>query len=204
MSVQDVRSDLLNGAGPDSVQSLVNELIGQIANRIGEYVHEVEAQLESLEVSFIETRDYTTGAKNSALRREIAGVRRYLAPERDALEALYSQSRAVKRGEESFQLREQIDRMTRYLEDLDLVKERALVLQEEMMNISMEEQNNRMYALSIVAAIFLPITFVTGVFGMNVMGLPGLEYPDAFFMVATSMVLVTAFVITFFKIKRWL
>ena len=49
----------------------------------------------------------------------------------------------------------------------------AWCMQEELMNRIAQEQNARMYVLSIVAAIFLPISFVTGLFGMNVAGLPG-------------------------------
>jgi zinc transporter len=77
------------------------------------------------------------------------------------------------------------------------------VLQEEVMNISMEQQNSRMYALSIVALIFLPVTFVTGVFGMNVGGLPGLENPTAFMTVVGTMLFISIAVITVLKIKRW-
>ena len=96
-----------------------------------------------------------------------------------------------------------MDRMTRYLEDLDLVRERTSVLQEEVMNISMAQQNTRMYALSIVSLIFLPVTFVTGVFGMNIGGLPGLEDPTAFVIVVGSMLFISIAVIAVLKVKRW-
>jgi len=71
------------------------------------------------------------------------------------------------------------------------------------MNISMEQQNSRMYALSIVALIFLPITFVTGIFGMNVAGVPGTENPNAFIVVTGFMFVTSVSVIAFLKIKRW-
>ena len=71
------------------------------------------------------------------------------------------------------------------------------------MNISMEQQNSRMYALSIVSLIFLPVTFVTGVFGMNVGGLPGLENSTAFMTVVGTMLFISIAVITVLKIKRW-
>ena len=96
-----------------------------------------------------------------------------------------------------------MDRMTRYLEDLDLVRERTSVLQEEVMNISMAQQNTRMYVLSIVSLIFLPMTFVTGVFGMNVGGLPGLEDPTAFVIVVATMLFISIAVIAVLKVKRW-
>jgi len=62
----------------------------------------------------------------------------------------------------------------------------------------LQEQSNRMYALSIVAAIFLPVTFITGIFGMNVAGLPGIDYPYAFNLVAGAMITLTFFVVVLF------
>lgn len=203
LSLQDIRSELLSGDGPISIPDLVISIIGRIANRISDYVNGIEDQLEGLEISTQAQHEQGARSRISAIRREIAGVRRYLAPQRDALDALYTHSITSMPGGYPYRLREQMDRMTRYLEDLDLVRERTLVLQEELMNIAMEQQNSRMYALSIVALIFLPITFVTGIFGMNVAGLPGIENPDAFFMVTGVMAAISIVVIGILKFKRW-
>jgi len=204
LSVQDVRAELAAGEGPSDVMGVVIAIIGKLANRISDYVNDVEERLEKLESRFLEEMDFKVRSQTGAIRREVAGVRRFLLPQREALSSLLSQIRTSLPEEQGYELREQTDRMTRYLEDLDLVRERSLVLQEEMANLSMEQQNQRMYALSIVAAIFLPITFVSGVFGMNVMGLPGIEEPEAFGYVALSMAAVTGIVLGFFKVNRWL
>ena len=60
-----------------------------------------------------------------------------------------------------------------------------------------------MYVLSIVAAVFLPITFITGLFGMNVAGLPGTANAGAFWIVAGVMATFTVGVVVLFWIKRW-
>ena len=101
-------------------------------------------------------------------------------------------------------LREQANRITRYVEDLDLVRERALVVQEELLNRIAQEQNARMYLLSIVAAIFLPLSFLTGVFGMNVGGLPGVENKGAFLLVAIGMLAVGVAIVAWMRWKRWI
>ena len=100
-------------------------------------------------------------------------------------------------------VREQTDRIAREVEDLDLVRERSLVITEELLNRIAQEQNNRMYVLSIIAAIFLPITFITGLFGMNVAGLPGIENPAAFLLVAGAMLGVTVLTLVLLRAKRW-
>lgn len=203
LSLQDAHSDLLSGEGPTSIPDLVISIISRIADRISDYVNDIEDQLVVLETSTQTQHEQGCRARISALRREIAGVRRYLAPQRDALDSLYTHSITSMPEGYPYRLREQMDRMTRYLEDLDLIRERTLVLQEEWMNISMEQQNSRMYALSIVALIFLPITFVTGIFGMNVAGLPGIENPNAFMAVTGIMAVISVAVMVLLKMKRW-
>ena len=61
-----------------------------------------------------------------------------------------------------------------------------------------------MYLLSIVAAIFLPLSFLTGVFGMNVAGLPGLENPKAFSYLALGMGLLAVGLLGFMRWRRWM
>ena len=140
----------------------------------------------------------------SGLRRQIAAVRRFLAPQRDALDRLYRQPGKLLSDTESNDLREEADRMTRYLEDIDLARERLVVMQEEFLAVQAQQQNSRMYVLSVVAAVFLPLTFVTGLLGMNVGGLPGLESPNGFLASIVVMVVAGAALLTFFRWKRWL
>ena len=90
------------------------------------------------------------------------------------------------------------------LEDLDLVRERALVAQEEFLGMIANEQNNRMLLLSIVAAIFLPLSFLTGLMGMNVAGLPGTENNWAFGIIVFLMTLIAVLILLLFRARKWL
>jgi len=203
-AVQDVQSTFADGQGPASIPDVVVAIVERLADRISDFVDGIEGKVEEFEAG-VETEDsQQIRPKVSALRRQTAQVRRFLAPQRDALDALYRDSKDLLTNNHTYAIREQTDRIARYVEDLDLVRERTLVLQEELMNRVAQEQNSRMYVLSIVAAIFLPITFITGMFGMNVAGLPGLENPWAFFIVAVLMVSVTAAMLAYLRAKRWM
>ncbi len=78
------------------------------------------------------------------------------------------------------------------------------MLQGELQNRLAEKQNARMFVLSIVAAIFLPLSFLTGVFGMNVAGLPGLEYPNAFNILTGSMLVLAIALVAYMRWKKWM
>lgn len=203
-SIQDIRKELEEGKGPETIHELFICLVERLADRISEYVDNMEEKLAAFEENVDNFNVSLLRTEVSSLRRQVASVRRYLAPQRDALESFYRSARNSLDENLVYELHEQTDRTVRYVEDLDLVKERCLVLQEELMNLIAQEQNARMYVLSIVAAVFLPISFVTGLFGMNVAGLPGVEYPSAFLLVAGSMGIIVVGIVLYFKLKRWM
>jgi zinc transporter len=203
-AVQEVGGLIGKGEGPKNIPDLVTLIIEHLADRIARFVDELEDRLERFEDAVETESPQQIRPKVSAVRRQTAAVRRFLSPQRDALDTLYRDSKRFLSEDVAFSVREQADRIARYVEDLDLVRERALVVQEELINRIAQEQNARMYVLSLVAAIFLPITFITGLFGMNVAGLPGLEDSKAFTVVAGAMVLVSIGTIVVFKYRKWL
>lgn len=204
LSAQDVRTALDEGRGARSVAGLVTELVERLADRIGTFVDAIDDQVTEYETAIESDEGSVVRAKVSATRRQIAVVRRYLAPQRDALDALYRHSKDVLDGEHAFLVREQADRIMRYVEDLDLARERTIVIQEELLNRIAQQQNARTYVLSLVAAVFLPISFITGLFGMNVGGLPGLERADAFWFVAGAMGAIALGILLWLRLSKWL
>ena len=67
-----------------------------------------------------------------------------------------------------------------------------------------EHMDKRMYVLSIVAAIFLPLGFLTGLLGINVGGIPGAEYKGSFYIFCGILVSVSFFQIYIFKKLKWM
>ena len=204
LSVQDLRDQLQQGMGPKTAGELLASLIGRLADRIGDFFDTIEENLSSIEEAESDEAVQTRRHSLAALRRQVASVRRFVAPQRDALDRLYRNPGTLLSDAEANSLREEADRVTRYLEDLDLARERAVVLQEELMNELAQQQNTRMYVLSVVAAIFLPLTFVTGLLGMNVGGLPGVESPLGFGIAVVVMVATSAAMLVYFRFRKWL
>lgn len=204
LSVRDVADALDAGSGPATAGAFLVCLIGRLTDRIGKVVEDIEEEIDDIELRMPEGEATELRAGLSGLRRQIASLRRFLAPQRDALDRLYRQPGDLLSDLEIQELREEADRLTRCLEDLDLVRERALVTQEELMQRVAEEQNQRVYLLSVVAAIFLPLTFVTGLLGMNVAGLPGTEVWYGFAASVAAMLVLGIGLTAFFRWKGWI
>lgn len=204
LSAGDINDATLAGRGPASASQFLPTIVERLADRIGAFVDAIEDTLDQAEQS-ADTDDINeVQASLSSLRRQIASVRRFLAPQRDALDKLNRQTTAFIQDIDAVTIRQEADRITRHLEDLDLARERAIVLQEELKRRIAQEQNERMYVLSLVAAIFLPLSFITGLLGMNVGGMPGVDSGNGF-AYASALMAVAAFVLViYFKLKRWL
>lgn len=200
-SVQNVRTQLEAGSGPSSVSELLCTLLGEITAIISDTVNDFEDSIDDIEFSSAEDSDNRT--KLMLFRRQVVTIRRYLAPLREAVQAL-ARVQGLLTPEQSFAISEFGGDLVRNIEELDLCRERALVLQDEIRNTIAEQQGERLYVLSIISVVFLPLSFLTGVFGMNVAGLPGLENPNAFTTLSLSMLVIGAMALVLAKLSKWL
>ena len=203
-SLEDVLQSLRQGGGPSTACGVLLELIDRLGFYIGDVVEQAGERLESAETDVNDPDVIVRSSPFSSLRRQSARIRRYLAPQRDALERLSRNPGDLFLPEEAHELREHANRFTLLLEELDLVRERALVAQEEFLGILAHHQNQRMLVLAIVSAVFLPLSFLTGLMGMNVAGLPGTENPWSFWILIGVMITVAAGILLVFRIRKWL
>ena len=147
------------------------------------------------EVDDLEDVALTTGSGElrsqlSDLRRQIISLRRFLAPQRDAMLRLQTERSPWLLEHHRIQIRETADTATRYLEELDAARERVSVAHEELISRLSEQLDQRMYVLSIITTIFLPLGLITGLLGINVGGIPGSEERAAFAIVCGILVVV--------------
>lgn len=202
-SISEIQASIDAGKGPKTSAEFLTVLVARLSDFITDAIDKIEAELDSAEDNVGNPADIARNSPFSVLRRQTARIRRYLGPQREALDRLSRVNDSVLDATCRSEVNEQANRLMLILEDLDLVRERAMLAQEEFLGIIAHEQNSRMFVLSIVAAIFLPLSFLTGLMGMNVAGLPGLEYRGAFWLLVGLMLLVSIVILVIFRIKKW-
>jgi zinc transporter len=134
------------------------------------------------------------------IRRVLARLRRHVAANRGLLAALLPRIGRLCTEDQRQELHETIERLDAAREDMELITERARLLQEEIASRLGEATNKNLYVLSIVTTALLPITLITGVFGMNVGGLPFLESKHGFYWVLFGMLLTVG--VTLLLLRR--
>lgn len=204
LSVGDIREQMAIGNGPVDAGELLVDLIDRIVRRMSDTVDDFEDEVMALEDRVLSGAARTLRYDLSLLRKQTISIRRYLAPQREALNRLVMEKLSWMTSAYQMRLREISDRLVRHIEDIDAVRERAALAQEELQSLVSEQMNERMYVLSLVAAIFLPLGFFTGLMGINVGGMPGVENSDAFWVVVALCVAVMLVLAVVFRWKKWL
>jgi zinc transporter len=145
-----------------------------------------------------------------SMRRVIARVRskaisyrRFVAPQRQALERLGDLRVGWLDDEDRAHLTEAADRAARMAEELEAIRERSALLHEQLTDLRAETIDTRSLVISVVAMIFLPLTFLTGLLGMNVAGIPYAQEAWAFWGVVAFCVVIAVGVAAYFIRAHW-
>lgn len=204
MSVGKLLALFEQGEGPRSSAELVIRLSELLVERMGVTVEELEEQLSDLELDLLTQPGSEMRQAVRNLRRQTVTLRRYFAPQRDAFNQMLSERLSWFTTEMKLELREISDQLLRHIEDLDIIRERAAMAQEELASQQGEQLNQRMYVLSIISAVFLPLGFLTGLLGINVGGIPGADNDYAFLIFLLLLGLLVGGLLILFRRWRWL
>lgn len=204
MAIQTIRDKYTSKKGPKSIGAFVAELCNGLALRISNKLNDIEDNLDELEEKSIERPTAKERSELMNIRRKAIPLKRFLTPQRDALEELSRLEVNWLTSIDKEHIREAYHHLSRMIETLDAIRERATLLHEEMSNRSAEIANNNTYVLTIVAAIFLPLGFLTGLLGINVGGVPGTENPWSFMIVCILMALIGIIEIIILKWLKWI
>jgi magnesium transporter len=165
--------------------------------RFGDYIEDLDAELVTSPTESLlhDIRD---------IKHAVLQVRRVVWPVRDALNALLrGESRLIKKGTLLF-LRDVYDHTVQVVDMTETMRD----LVSSMMDIYLTSMSNRlneiMKVLTIMATIFIPLTFIAGVYGMNFEHMPELYWRYGYWSVLGVMALVAVGLLFWFKSRRWL
>jgi len=195
---------LERGAGPRSTGELTTLLVERIVELVVRRVDAIGDSVAQCEEDVL--GEMTTGlrAQLADLRRRTISLRRFLGPQREALTKL--SGIGVPWLEPSLRARiaEVADDMTRTIEELDATRDRASITQEELGSRLTEATNQRLYILSLITSIFLPLGFVCSLLGVNLGGVPFQKDNWAFWALCGVFAVGVAAQLWLFKRRGWL
>ena len=209
--------EALAAAPPPAFGTLLADLVERVVDGVTPRVEALSVDVEALEdrillASSAAPPDQGAADRLAALRRRLVKLERKLGAQRDALAALSRLSerdaglpgRFVLDAAARLDLDESVEQCRHDAEEAEQARERALILRDELERRADERTARHGFALSVAAAVFLPATFITGLLGINVGGIPGAEDPRAFWVVVGLCAGVAGASVGFVLWRRWL
>ncbi|WP_298675077.1 CorA family divalent cation transporter [uncultured Sphingomonas sp.] len=176
--------------------AITNDLDPVVAD-LGDQIDDCEQQLDADRV--FELRRRVTHVRIAAI-----GYRRFLNPQRAALEKMAQLPGDWLATDDRAHVAAAADRAARMAEELEAIRERSSLIHETLTDLRAELIDTRSLIIAIAAMVFLPLTFITGLYGMNVEGLPYAQKPWAFDAIIIACVAISTGIVIYFLRKHWL
>lgn len=164
----------------------------------------ISTQIEVLEEEVNERPRPQVAHQIQELKKEILKIRRWVVPVKELVNRLINSEHPLITKDTKFFLRDAMDHCTEINETMQVYREMSMSLTEMYMGNISNKTNEVMKVLTIMASIFIPLTFIVGVYGMNFDHIPELKLQYGYFYVWGLMILISLGLLIYFKKKHWL
>ncbi len=201
-AMEDLRGQIDAGNAPVSPAHLIARITESLVDRIERISLDVEDRADQLEDCIYDNGE-TEANELAPLQRSVIKLRRHVGPMNDTVKALATIDTPLMTKKLRHRLRDTANRATRSVEELHEVADRLSALSEHIDMVNDSRLGRNSYILSVIAAIFLPLGFLTGLFGVNVGGMPGVDSPYGFAILCGVMILVGLAGYLILRLIRW-
>ncbi|MBN2905837.1 MAG: zinc transporter ZntB [Rhodobacteraceae bacterium] len=202
-AIDTLRREAEAGDAPPDPGAFLCRLADLLTDRLEEVSLGLEDATDALEEAIL-GEDHERAADLAPTRRTAIRLHRYVGPQREALARLARIGAPLLQPDQQVLMSETANRVTRAVEELTGVTARLAALHDHLDAFHSARLGRNGYVLSVVAAIFLPLSFLTGLFGVNVAGMPGLAWPWAFAVLCVANLALGVALYAIFRALRWL
>ena len=191
-------------SAPTTPVHLVMRAALRAADRLEPLLDGLSDKTDDLEEEVLRQPTERTRVELNAVRRSAIMLRRTVLPQRDALTTLETSAYAWFTQRDRSRLREAVGWMNRLAAEIGSFTERAALVHEQIMDRRAETLNRSLLILAAVTTIFMPLTLITGLIGMNVAGIPFSGEPWAFAVIIAVLVVIGVLEFLWFRSRKWL
>jgi zinc transporter len=204
-TVSELKDSLVYGKGPKSISEFIQRLIETLIFKMEMPFDELIKDTDNFEMLDLNLLSKTEGDRLRDIRKKCAIFSRYLVPQAEAINSMMEYSINNLISEKDLKkINESYHDILRRVEDISSLKERIQFIYDEHSHAISEKMNKTMYKIAIISMIFIPISFLTGLLGINLSGIPFASSGSAFigFSLLLSLVLVIQLII--YKKLKWI
>ena len=185
--------------------ALMHRIVDSMVDNYAPELAEIEEQMDELEDQAILGAGDNLVRPILAIKRDLAALRRVVIPQRDVVGRLARREFPQISNEMAYRFRDVYDHLVRYADEAVMFQDRVTGILEGYLSAISNRLNQVMKVLTVVSTIVLPMTVLTGLWGMNV-GLPHFAGSDAaqFWWVVAIMGVITVAMLAVFRWRRWI
>ncbi|AGB78353.1 Mg2+/Co2+ transporter [Enterobacteriaceae bacterium strain FGI 57] len=203
LALDDVISDLEEGSGPADCGGWLVDVCDALTDHASEFIEQLHDKIIDLEDNLLEQQIPPRGFL-ALLRKQLIVMRRYMAPQRDVYARLASERLPWMTDDHRRRMQDIADRLGRGLDEIDACIARTAVMTDEIAQVMQESLSRRTYTMSLMAMVFLPSTFLTGLFGVNLGGIPGGGWHLGFYSFCVMLLVLIGGVTWWLHRSKWL
>ena len=179
-------------------------LIDAVVDSYFEVVENIFERIDSLEDEVYYNPKPETARKIQDLKKEVIRLHKWIFPVKEMIQRLIDTENQLISKDTRLYLRDALDHCIEINESLQIYREMSISLMEMYMTSVSNKMNEVMKVLTIMASIFIPLTFIAGIYGMNFEHMPELHWRYGYSVVLGIMLLILVGMLIFFKRKRWI
>jgi magnesium transporter len=183
---------------------LAYSLIDLIADTYFLVLERLGERMETLEEELVTDPTTETLQAIHKLKREMVFLRKSIWPLREVIGALERGESPLIQDTTGVYLRDVYDHIIQVIDTVETYRDMLSGMLDIYLSSVSNRMNEVMKVLTIIATIFIPLTFVAGVYGMNFKHMPELEWPWAYPLVWLAMIIIAGLMVAYFRRKRWL
>lgn len=203
LALDDVVSELEEGTGPVDCGGWLVDVCDALTDHASEFIEALHDRIIDLEDNLLDQQIPPRGIL-ALLRKQLIVMRRYMAPQRDVFARLASERLPWMNDDQRQRMKDIADRLGRGLDEIDACIARTGVMTDEITQVMQESLARRTYTMSLMAMVFLPSTFLTGLFGVNLGGIPGGGWHLGFSIFCLMLVVLIGGVTWWLRRSNWL
>jgi magnesium transporter len=182
---------------------LVYALVDVLVDNYFLVLEDIELEIESLEEGVLETQDLSNKSKIHLLKKELLVMRKSIAPLREAIGRFAKTDSPFVAENTVVYIRDLYDHTIQVMDAVESFRDLLNGLQDLFISEVSFKMNQVMQVLTIVSTIFIPLTFLAGIYGMNFENIPELHWKYGYFILWGFMVAIFVGLLFFFKRKKW-
>jgi zinc transporter len=203
-SLKDICHSLEEGKGPSNSADFIIMLLNNVFNKIEPVLTELDESVDIVEQMVLESPETHERKLINDIRKKAIMLKRYIVPQKEAITALRHIEANWIHIHHRLKVQESLDKLIRYIEDLDEIRERTQVVRDELVNSLSQRLNRNIFILSVVTVVFMPLSFLTGLLGINVQGIPGATHEYGFWIFSFILLIILFSELYIIKKLKWI